>query len=154
MDHFAHHDGVMHAEDVPLPQIADAVGTPVYVYSRATLERHARVFREALADVPDKLIAFAVKSNPNLAVLKVLGKQGMGADVVSVGEMRRALAAGIGTAINNHCFRATGITAYLKNGGTLERAAAMANHASTRTTQLYDRRSDTVTLDEVERVII
>jgi len=67
---------------------------------------------------------------------------------------RRALAAGIGTAINNHCFRATGITAYLKNGGTLERAAAMANHASTRTTQLYDRRSDTVTLDEVERVII
>lgn len=67
---------------------------------------------------------------------------------------RRALAAGIGTAINNHCFRATGITAYMKNGGTLERAAAMANHASTRTTQLYDRRSDTVTLDEVERVII
>ncbi|WP_301750060.1 diaminopimelate decarboxylase [uncultured Erythrobacter sp.] len=95
MDHFAYRDGVMHAEDVPLPLIAETVGTPVYVYSRATLERHARVFREALADVPDKLIAFAVKSNPNLAVLKVLGKQGMGADVVSVGEMRRALAAGI-----------------------------------------------------------
>ena len=58
------------------------------------------------------------------------------------------------TAIGNHSFRATGITAYLKNGGTLERAAVMANHASTRTTQLYDRRSDDVTLDEVERVMI
>ncbi|MEP2182382.1 tyrosine-type recombinase/integrase, partial [Roseibium sp.] len=67
---------------------------------------------------------------------------------------RRAAAAGIGTKIGNHTFRATGITAYLKNGGTLERAAAMANHASTRTTQLYDRRSDEVTLDEVERVVI
>jgi len=65
---------------------------------------------------------------------------------------RRALAAGIGTAIGNHTFRATGITAYLKSGGTLENAAAMANHASTRTTQLYDRRSDDITLDEVERI--
>ncbi len=67
---------------------------------------------------------------------------------------RRAAAAGIATPIGNHSFRATGITAYLKNGGTLEKAAAMANHASTRTTQLYDRRSDEVTLDEVERVLI
>nr|WP_167108899.1 tyrosine-type recombinase/integrase [Sphingomonas oligoaromativorans] len=67
---------------------------------------------------------------------------------------RRATAAGIATAIGNHSFRATGITAYLQNGGTLERAAVMANHASTRTTQLYDRRSDAVTLDEVERVLI
>ncbi len=65
---------------------------------------------------------------------------------------RRAAAAGIDTLIGNHTFRATGITAYLRNGGTLEKAAAMANHASTRTTQLYDRRSDEVTLDEVERV--
>ncbi|WP_250507130.1 tyrosine-type recombinase/integrase [Caballeronia sp. GAFFF3] len=65
---------------------------------------------------------------------------------------RRALAAGIGTAIGNHTFRATGITAYLKNGGTLENAAAMANHASTRTTQLYDRRHDGISLDEVERI--
>ncbi|MGB7417635.1 MAG: diaminopimelate decarboxylase [Erythrobacter sp.] len=95
MDHFQLKAGVLHAEDVPLEQIAEAVGTPVYIYSRATLERHARVFREALAAIPDKLIAFAVKANPNLAVLKVLGKQGYGADVVSVGEMRRALAAGI-----------------------------------------------------------
>jgi site-specific recombinase XerD len=67
---------------------------------------------------------------------------------------RRALAAGIKTKIGNHSFRATGITAYLKNGGTLEKAAAMANHASTRTTQLYDRRSDEMNLDEVERILI
>ena len=67
---------------------------------------------------------------------------------------RRAAAAGIVTKIGNHTFRATGITAYLKNGGTLENAAAMANHASTRTTQLYDRRSDQVSLDEIERVRI
>jgi site-specific recombinase XerD len=67
---------------------------------------------------------------------------------------RRAAAAGIETKIGNHTFRATGITAYLKNGGTLEKAAAMADHASTRTTQLYDRRRDEVSLDEVERVVI
>ena len=95
MDHFEYRDGVMHAEDVPLPRIAEEVGTPVYVYSRATLERHAKVFREGLAGVPDKLIAFAVKSNPNLAVLRVLANQGYGADCVSIGEVRRALAAGM-----------------------------------------------------------
>lgn len=67
---------------------------------------------------------------------------------------RRARRAELATKIGNHTFRATGITAYLKNGGTLERAAIMANHASTRTTQLYDRRSDDITLDEVERVLI
>jgi site-specific recombinase XerD len=67
---------------------------------------------------------------------------------------RRAEASGIKTKIGNHSFRATGITAYLKNGGTLEKAAAMANHASTRTTQLYDRRSDEMSLDEVERILI
>jgi site-specific recombinase XerD len=67
---------------------------------------------------------------------------------------RRARKAGIETKIGNHTFRATGITAYLKSGGTLERAAAMANHSSTRTTQLYDRRNDEVTLDEVERILI
>jgi integrase/recombinase XerC len=67
---------------------------------------------------------------------------------------RRAAAAGIKTLIGNHSFRATGITAYLKNGGTLENAAAMANHASTRTTQLYDRRRDEISLDEVERILI
>jgi integrase len=67
---------------------------------------------------------------------------------------RRAAAAGIATKMGNHTFRATGITAYLKNGGTLEKAAAMANHASTRTTQLYDRRRDEMSLDEVERITI
>jgi integrase len=67
---------------------------------------------------------------------------------------RRATAAGVATAIGNHSFRATGITAYLKNGGTLETAAAMANHASTRTTQLYDRRRDEMSLDEVERILV
>ena len=95
MDHFAYRDGVLHAEDVPLPEIAAAVGTPVYVYSRATLTRHARVFREALAGVTRVEIAFAVKSNPNLAVLRVLANEGYGADVVSRGEMDRALAAGM-----------------------------------------------------------
>ena len=67
---------------------------------------------------------------------------------------QRAAAAGIATKFGNHSFCATGITAYLKNGGTLEKAAAMANHASTRTTQLYDRRRDEVSLDEVERIMI
>jgi site-specific recombinase XerD len=67
---------------------------------------------------------------------------------------RRAAAAGIATKLGNHSFRATGITAYLKNGGTLEKAAAMANHASTRTTQLYNRRRDEISLDEVERIVI
>jgi len=95
MDHFELRDGVLHAEDVPLTEIAAAAGTPVYVYSRATLTRHARVFLEGLAAVPAKHVAFAVKSNPNLAVLRVLAREGLGADVVSAGEMDRALAAGI-----------------------------------------------------------
>jgi integrase/recombinase XerC len=67
---------------------------------------------------------------------------------------RRAAAAGIETKLNNHSFRATGITAYLKNGGTLEKATAMASDASTHTTQRYDRRRDEVSLDEVERIVI
>ena len=94
MRHFAHRNGELHAEDVPLSRIADAVGTPVYVYSRATLTRHYRVFADAFADV-DSLVAFAVKANSNLAVLKLLGDLGAGADVVSGGELARALAAGI-----------------------------------------------------------
>ncbi len=95
MDHFAYRDGVLYAEDVPMSAIAEAVGTPVYVYSRATLERHARVFREALSGLPRTHIAFAIKANPNLAVLKVLAREGYGADIVSGGEMKRALAAGM-----------------------------------------------------------
>ncbi len=95
MDHFAIKNGVMHAEDLPLTAIAEAVGTPVYVYSRATLERHARVFKDALAHLPRTHIAFAIKANPNLAVLKVMQREGLGADVVSGGELARALAAGM-----------------------------------------------------------
>jgi diaminopimelate decarboxylase len=95
MDHFQLRDGVLHAEDVPLPRIAEEVGTPVYVYSRATLTRHARVFRDALGQLDNPHIAFAVKSNPNLAVLKVLANEGYGADVVSGGELTRALKAGM-----------------------------------------------------------
>lgn len=95
MDHFHYADGVLHAEDIALPALAEAVGTPLYVYSRATLTRHARVFRDALKVLPRVSLAFAVKSNPNLAVLKVLAAEGYGADVVSGGEMERALAAGM-----------------------------------------------------------
>jgi len=95
MDHFNLKDGELYCEDVPLAAIAEAVGTPVYVYSRATLERHAQVFTDALSSLHDPWIAFALKSNPNLAVVKVLQRQGFGADVVSGGEMARALAAGV-----------------------------------------------------------
>ena len=99
MDHFAYRDGVrgkvLWAEDVPLPAIAKAVGTPVYVYSAATFRRHARVFREALEGLGQVHLAYAIKANPNLAVLRVLADEGYGADVVSGGEMKRALAAGM-----------------------------------------------------------
>lgn len=95
MDFFQIRDGEMFAEDVPLARIAEQVGTPVYVYSRATLERHARVFREALQPLGRVHLAFAVKSNPNLAVLRVMRREGYGADVVSGGEMARALASGM-----------------------------------------------------------
>jgi len=95
MNHFQLRGGILHCEDVPLPVIARDVGTPTYVYSTATLQRHARVFREALAGLHDPLIAFAVKANPNAAVLATLAAEGLGADVVSGGEYRRAVAAGI-----------------------------------------------------------
>jgi diaminopimelate decarboxylase len=95
MDHFHLKDGILHCEDVPLPAIAQAVGTPVYVYSTATMRRHARVLQEALEALGDPLIAFAVKANPNAAVLATLAAEGLGADVVSIGEYRRARAAGI-----------------------------------------------------------
>lgn len=95
MDHFELKNGELHAEDVPLSRIAEEVGTPVYVYSRATFERHARVFKEGLSALDNPHIAFAVKANPNLAVLRLMAREGYGADVVSGGEMARALAAGI-----------------------------------------------------------
>jgi diaminopimelate decarboxylase len=93
MNHFTYRDGVLHAEDVDLAQLADAVGTPFYCYSTATLERHYRIFSAAMP--ADALVAFSIKSNNNLAVLKTLQKLGAGADVVSGGELKRALAAGI-----------------------------------------------------------
>ena len=95
MDHFSLVDGAMHCEGVPLSVIAEAVGTPVYVYSTATLKRHARVFREGLAGAGDVHLAYAIKANPNLAVLRVTADRGSGADGVSGGELARALAAGI-----------------------------------------------------------
>lgn len=94
MDHFLYHDGILHAEDVPIPEIAAAVGTPFYVYSTATLTRHFQLFQEAL-DGLDHLICFAVKSNSNQAVLSHMGSLGAGMDVVSGGEYLRAKAAGV-----------------------------------------------------------
>ncbi len=95
MDHFSYRDGELYAEDVPLSRIAAEVGTPVYVYSRATFERHAIAFRQGLEKAGRVHIAFAVKANPNLAVLRIMANQGYGADVVSGGEMARAIAAGM-----------------------------------------------------------
>jgi diaminopimelate decarboxylase len=95
MNHFELRGGELACEDAPLSRIAEAVGTPVYVYSSATLERHYTVLREALegAGLGQPLIAFAVKANSNVAVLRTLARLGAGADVVSEGEVRRALAA-------------------------------------------------------------
>lgn len=95
MNHFELRNGVLHCEDVPLPLIAREAGTPVYVYSTATIQRHARVLKTGLAGLGDPLVAFAVKANPNAAVLATLAAEGLGADVVSGGEYRRARAAGI-----------------------------------------------------------
>jgi diaminopimelate decarboxylase len=95
MDHFQLTGGAMHCESVALAEIAAAVGTPVYVYSTATMVRHAEVMRAALAPLPDPLIAYAVKANPNAAVLATLVRAGLGADIVSGGEYARARAAGI-----------------------------------------------------------
>jgi len=93
MDHFNYRHGVLHAEEVPLTQIATEFGTPAYVYSRATLERHYRVYEQALAGLPH-LVCFAVKANSNLAVLNVLARLGAGFDIVSGGELHRVIAAG------------------------------------------------------------
>ena len=94
MNHFDYRDGVLFAEDVAVPDIAAAVGTPFYCYSTATLTRHFRVFRDAFAGL-DALVCYAMKANSNQAVLTTLARLGAGADVVSEGELRRALAAGI-----------------------------------------------------------
>jgi diaminopimelate decarboxylase len=94
MHHFAYRNGVLHAEDVDLTALADAVGTPFYCYATATLERHYRVFAQAFADV-DALVCYAMKANSNQAVIATLARLGAGADVVSEGELLRARAAGI-----------------------------------------------------------
>jgi diaminopimelate decarboxylase len=94
MHHFAYRDGVLHAEAVNLASLAQAVGTPFYCYSTATLERHYRIFAEAFADVPS-LICYSLKANSNQAVIATLARLGAGADVVSEGELKRARAAGV-----------------------------------------------------------
>ena len=94
MNHFQYRDGVLYAEDVSVPEIARAVGTPVYIYSTATLTRHYQVFARAFEGL-DAMVCYAMKANSNQAVLKTLANLGAGADVVSEGELRRALAAGI-----------------------------------------------------------
>ena len=94
MNHFDYRDGALYAEDVAIADIAAKVGTPFYCYSTATLERHFKVFSQGLAGV-DALVCYAMKANSNQAVIKTLAKLGAGADVVSEGELRRALAAGI-----------------------------------------------------------
>ena len=93
MNHFEHIDGALHAEQVPVAQIAAEVGTPVYIYSRATLVRHFQVMQQALSAVPNT-ICYSVKANSNIAVLQLLAKLGSGFDIVSVGELQRVLAAG------------------------------------------------------------
>ena len=94
MNHFAMKDGALHAEEVAIASIAAAVGTPFYCYSTATLERHYRVFAEAFSDV-DATVCYALKANGNLAILRILAGLGAGADVVSGGELKQALAAGM-----------------------------------------------------------
>ncbi|MBI44104.1 MAG: diaminopimelate decarboxylase [Oceanospirillales bacterium] len=93
MDHFTYRNGELHAEDVPVAEIARRFGTPAYVYSRATLERHYRAYDEALSGRPH-LVCYAVKANSNLAVLNVLARLGAGFDIVSAGELERVLRAG------------------------------------------------------------
>ncbi|NRB00532.1 MAG: diaminopimelate decarboxylase [Rhodobacteraceae bacterium] len=94
MDHFLYRDGILHAENVPLPEIAAAVGTPFYCYSVATLSRHYRLFDEALS-WGDHLVCYAMKANSNLAVVKLMADLGAGVDVVSIGEYLKAKAAGM-----------------------------------------------------------
>lgn len=93
MDHFKPRDGVLHAEDVDLVDLAARYGTPCYVYSRATIERHWQAYDEAMAGM-DHLVCYAVKANSNLAVLDLLARRGSGFDIVSGGELSRVLAAG------------------------------------------------------------
>src|SRR5215469_12342948 len=94
MHHFAYRDRVLHAEAVNLAALAEVVGTPFYCYSRATIERHYKVFAAAFGDV-EALVCYALKANSNQAVVATLARLGAGADVISEGELLRARAAGI-----------------------------------------------------------
>src|SRR4029077_13200325 len=94
MHHFVYRNGVLHAEAVSLVDLAQAVATPFYCYSTATLRRHYEIFADAFADVK-ALVCYAMKANSNQAVIKTLAELGAGADVVSAGELKRARAAGI-----------------------------------------------------------
>jgi diaminopimelate decarboxylase len=105
VDHFQLKDGALHCEDVPLTEIAQRVGTPVYVYSTATMLSQAQHFRRALDPMQDALIAYAVKANSNAAVVATLARSGLGADIVSGGEYRRARAAGM----KPHCIVFSGV---------------------------------------------
>ncbi len=107
MHHFEYNNGILCAEDIPIDDIARDVGTPFYCYSSATLERHFRVFAQAFKR-PGALIAYSVKANSNLSVVRTLAKAGAGADVVSRGELRRALTAGV--AANRIVFSGVGKT--------------------------------------------
>jgi site-specific recombinase XerD len=125
-------------------------------------KHHALPCHHSLEEIMEAYIAGAgLTGNPKGPLFRTIGRGTGQLTGTSLPQQnahamirRRAAAAGIKTLIGNHSFRATGITAYLKNGGTIEKAAAMANHASTRTTQLYDRRRDEMSLDEVERILI
>jgi len=108
MHHFHYRNGVLHAEDVDLAALAASVGTPFYCYSTATLERHYKVFAGAVADLP-ALVCYALKANSNQAVIATLARLGAGADVVSEGELRRALAASVPA--NKIMFSSVGKTA-------------------------------------------
>ena len=94
MHHFAYRDGILHAEDVSLKALAEEIGTPFYCYSSATLERHYKVMHDAFAGT-DHMICYAMKANSNQAVIRTMAELGAGMDVVSEGELRRALAAGV-----------------------------------------------------------
>ncbi|MGB1463853.1 MAG: diaminopimelate decarboxylase family protein, partial [Parvibaculales bacterium] len=97
MDEFGYHDGALHAEQVSIEALAETVGTPFYCYSAATLRHHYHVLDAALAEngLSDRLICYSVKANSNLAVIATLAQMGAGADIVSQGELRRALQAGV-----------------------------------------------------------
>ena len=107
MDYFSHHDGRLHCEGIPLDALAEAVGTPAYVYSKRTVVEHLRKIRESFAEV-DPLICFALKANSNLALLDVVRREGAGFDVVSSGELRRALS--VGAKANTIVFAGVGKT--------------------------------------------